>query len=277
MSLLSPDLLRLFVSPRRVIALRLSGLSRRSVTLKQVYKTESGHEEDWRGTMFGLESALRELAGGVSRLEVLVSNHFAHYQLLTPQANMGNLSSEEERAYARHRFSQVFGHDADGWELRVSYERAGVSRVACAMATDFLTALSSRAEESGIKLVSVQPYLAAAFNQWRQQIDNRNLWLAVVEQGRLVLARFQDGNWGWLRSVRVGRRWMEDLPDLVLREQHLAGIDATSAGEVLVFCPEAAVLAVRPDSGFSIKQLQLPARTGFSPVTDGAFGLALVG
>ena len=277
MSLLSTDVLRLFVSPRRVIALRLTGLSRKSVALKQVYKADPGHEVDWHGAMFGLESALRELAGGVRKLEVLVSNHFAHYQLLTPHGNAGNLTGEEERAYARHCFSQVFGHDAEGWELRVSYERAGVPRVACAMATDFITALSARAEESGIKLVSVQPYLAAAFNQWRQQIDNRNLWLAVVEQGRLVLARFDDGKWCWLRSVRVGRRWMEDLPDLVMREQHLAGIDAAAAGEVLVFCPEVAMLAVRRDSGFSIKQLQLPARPGFSPVTDGAFGLALAG
>lgn len=277
MSLLSTDLLRLFVSPRRVIALRLTGLSRKSVALKQVYKAEPGHQVDWHGAMFGLESALRELAGGVGKLEILVSNHFVHYQLLTPQGAAGNLTGEEERAYARHCFSQVFGHDADGWELRVSYERAGVPRVACAMATDFLTALSSRAEESGIKLVSVQPYLAAAFNQWRQQIDNRDLWLAVVEQGRLVLARFEQGTWRWLRSLRIGRRWMADLPNLVMREQHLAGIDAASAGEVLVFCPEVAVLAVQPDSAFSIKQLQLPARSGFSPVTDGAFGLALVG
>jgi len=276
-SLLSTDLLRLFLSPRRVIALRLTGLSRKSVVLKQIYKADPGHEVDWHGTMFGLESALRELAGGVSKLEILVSNHFAHYQLLTPQSSAGGLTGEEERAYARHCFSQVFGHDAEGWELRVSYERAGVPRVACAMATDFLTALTARAEESGIKLVSVQPYLAAAFNQWRQQIDNRNLWLAVVEQGRLVLARFEQGAWCWLRSLRAGKRWVDDLPNLVMREQHLAGIDVASAGEVLVFCPEVPVLAVRPDSGFSIKQLQLPARSGFSPVTDGAFGLALVG
>lgn len=260
-----------------MIALRLTGLSRKSVALKQVYKAEPGHQVDWHGAMFGLESALRELTGGVGKLEILVSNHFAHYQLLTPQGTAGNLTGEEERAYAHHCFSQVFGHDADGWELRVSYERAGVPRVACAMATDFLTALSSRAEESGIKLVSVQPYLAAAFNQWRQQIDNRSLWLAVVEQGRLVLARFEEGTWRWLRSLRIGRRWMEDLPNLVMREQHLAGFNAASTGEVLVFCPEVAVLAVRHDSAFSIKQLQLPARSGFSPVTDGAFGLALVG
>jgi len=197
--------------------------------------------------------------------------------LLTPQGDAGNLSGEEERAYARHCFAQVFGHDADGWELRVSYERAGVPRVACAMATDFLAALEARAEESGVKLVSVQPFLAAAFNQWRQQIGDRSVWLAVMEQGRLVLARFEQGKWSWLRSLRVGRRWMESLPDLVIREQHLAGIDAASAGEVLVFCPEVAVLAVRPDSGLSIKQLQLPARSGFSPVSDGPFGLALVG
>lgn len=277
MSLLSTDLLRLFVSPRRVVALRLAGLSRKSVVLKQVYKAAPGHEVDWHGAMFGLESALRELSGGVGKLEVLVSNHFAHYQLLMPQGSAGSLTVEEERAYAQHCFSKVFGHDADGWELRVSYERAGTPRVCCAIATDFLTALSSRAEESGVKLVSVQPYLAAAFNQWRQQIDKRTLWFAVVEQGRLVISRFEEGAWRWLRSVRVGRRWMEDLPDLVAREQHLAGIDASLAGEVLVFCPEVAVLAVRADSGFSIKQLQLPARSGFSPVTDGAFGLALVG
>lgn len=277
MSLLSNDLLRLFVSPRRVIALRLAGRSGKRVSLKQVYKSEPGRELDWHGAMFGFESALRELAGGIRKLEVLVSNHFAHYQLLMPQPAAGNLTIEEERAYARHCFSQVFGHDADDWDLRVTYERAGVPRVACAMPREFLDALSSRAEESGVDLVSVQPYLAAAFNQWRQQIDNRDLWLVVVEQGRLVLARFEGGKWRWLRSVRVGRRWMEDLPDLVRREQHLAGIDPATAGEVLVFCPEVAVLAVRPDPGFSIKQLQLPARTGFSPMTDGAFGLALVG
>lgn len=277
MSLLSPNVLRLFVSPRRVIALRLSGLSGKNVVLKQIYRTEPGHEVDWHGAMHGVEAAMRELAGGLRRLHVLVSNHFAHYHLLAPQVGASKLSGEEERAYAHHCFSQVFGHDAEGWEVRVSYERAGVPRVACAMETEFLTAISSRAEESGLKLESVQPYLAAAFNQWHSQIGDRTVWLAVVEQGRLVLARFDKGQWSWLRSLRVGRKWMEDLPELIMREQHLAGMDAESSAEVLVFCPEVSVLAVRPDSGVSIKQLQLPARTGFSPVTDGAFGLALVG
>lgn len=277
MSLLSPNVLRLFVSPRRVIGLRLSGLSGKHVVLKQIYRTEPGHEVDWHGAMLGVESAIRELAGGLRRLEVLVSNHFAHYHLLAPQAGASKLSGDEERAYAHHCFAEVFGHNAEGWDVRVSYERAGVSRVACAMEKEFLTGLSSRAEEAGLKLESVQPYLAAAFNQWRSQIDNRTLWLAVVEQGRLVLARFEDGCWSWLRSLRVGRKWMEDLPDLIMREQHLAGTDVDGSAEVLVFCPEVPVLAVRPDSGMSIKQLQLPARAGFSPVTDGVFGLALIG
>lgn len=273
MSLLSRDHLRLFVSPQRVIALRLSGFSGTKVVLKQVYATEAGRESSWHGAMHGVEAALRELAGGVRRLSVVVSNHIAHFQLLSGGEG---LSREEEQAWARHGFAKVFGHEAEGFDVRVTYAAPGSARVACALEKEFLAALDARAQEARLKLESVQPYLSAAFNQWRGQLGKRSLWLAVAEEGRLVLARFERGAWQWLRSVRVGEDWMQTLPQIVAREAQLAGGEP-GAGEVLVFCPEHAMLSVPVGAGVSVRQLQLPAREGFSPVTDGSFALALVG
>lgn len=273
MSLLSPDHLRLFVSPQRVIAVRLSGFAAKRVVLKQVYASEAATDAGWHGAMAGVEAALRELANGVRKLSVVVSNHIAHYQLLTGGED---LTGDEERAFALHAFSQVFGSAAEAWDVRVTYERPGAARVACAIEVEFLEALSARADELGIKLASVQPYLAAAFNQWRGQLGNRSAWLAVAEEGRLVFALIERGGWRWLRSTRVGADWMTELPQLVAREQQLAGLEQ-GGSEVLVFCPETALLAVPLGSPFAVKQLQLPARAGFSPITDGPFGLALIG
>lgn len=266
------DELRLYAAPNRVIGARARGWPRRSVVLKQTYAAP-GEEGSWRGMLSALDQALGEMAGGAGRATLVLSNHFVHAQLIAGRADLS--SEAEHAAFARHCLVQVFGEAVEQWEVRASYERPGAPRVACAVDPALLSEIAARFDERRLALYSVQPLLMAAFNTWRRQLKGRAAWFAIAEPGRLLLAHVDGSEWRWLRSLRVDEDWALELPRLVAREAQLSGVAADNA-VLLAYCPDNALLSV-PTGGLSVKQLQLAPLPGFSPVTDSAYGYALVG
>jgi hypothetical protein len=72
------------------------------------------------------------------------------------------------------------------------------------------------------RLVSVQPFLVAAFNRMRSgilsTIGSGSCWLVIEEPGRLTLAFIQHGVWVAIRSRRSDNRWRAALPEIIERE-----------------------------------------------------------
>src|SRR6185503_3858996 len=78
---------------------------------------------------------------------------------------------------------------------------------------------------SQVHLVSVQPFLVAAFNRIRQTVGNGSCWIVVEEPGRLTLALIQRGAWLAIRSRRSDERWRVVLPEILERESAFLGLD----------------------------------------------------
>src|SRR6185503_1696378 len=102
--------------------------------------------------------------------------------------------------------------------IRVSAARAREPRVASAVDAALLEALGTVPQ-----VVSVQPYLMAAFNARRRALGTERAWFVLQEPGRLTLALIAEERWQLVRTRQAGATWREELADLLERESASAG------------------------------------------------------
>jgi hypothetical protein len=275
------DELRVVLAPDRLQLVRIGreftrhGLVRR-VLQKKVVSAEAPAEaaNPWAGAVKVLAAELQALADDTVIATVILSNHFMQYAIVPWSGALRN--EEEEAAYARHFFRQLYGSAADSWELRMSTERAGVSQLASAVDARLTEALRSLFAEAGINLRSIQPALMATFNNCRSTLHKRSAWLVLCEAGSLCLGLLQQGRLASVRTLRSGADWCDTLPLLLERELYLLDEDVQT-NEVLVWAPDFEKSAL-PESGrWKIHALQPAIRPDLMPDYDGRFALALGG
>lgn len=242
MSLRLRDELRIVLRPEQVVLARMKhelthrGLKRR-MEAKLILPCDSATDGDmpWSGALRVLEAALPDFAGRRSHATVILSNHFMRYALIP--WNDGLSDAKEEMAYAQHLFCEMYGCDCKGWELRMSAGRAGIPQIASAVDARLLEDLRQLFARSRIGVKSIQPHLMMAYNACHPLFHGRSTWLALVEQGSLCLALLLEGRWSWVRAMRVGSNWQEELPRLLEREAFIANLE-TSPNDVHVWAPE---------------------------------------
>src|SRR6185369_8370213 len=117
------------------------------------------------------------------------------------------LASEDEwRALAQHSFVSTYGTAATAWEVRVSRSSKGSTRVATAIDGELLQVLR---DIPGI--VSIQPYLMAAFNARRAHLRGP-AWFVLQEPGRLTLSRLDSAGWQAIRCRQAHGDWRPARP-----------------------------------------------------------------
>jgi hypothetical protein len=167
-----------------------------------------GDREPWRGALEALKRKVSTLKNRTD-VSVVLSNHFARYALVPPA---DGATADEELALARFHFARIHGERAKSWEVRLS------GGIACAIDTQLLSELKEIfSKQKKIKLVSVQPYLMHAYNQWRPRIPRAGAWLVLAEPERVCLARLSAQGWA---SVHNGRE--TDWEQLLERERNRA-------------------------------------------------------
>ena len=177
---------------------------------------------DWRSAIAALEPVLAAHKGGEA--SVVLADQFVRYALLP--FNGALKSSAEWLALARHRFSALHGARAAEWEVKITETAPDGARLACAVERDLIAALAERFVASGVQLVSVQPFLVAAFNRIRRTVGGGSCWIVVEELGRLTLALIQRGAWLAIRARRSDSRWHDALPEILERETAFLGLEA---------------------------------------------------
>jgi len=196
---------------------------RPTLARKEIIAVESADDSvPWQAGVDALPTALA--LAGPRRVDVTVvlSNHYVRYALLPWSATLK--TQAEWLALARHRFSSVHGPAAEEWIIRISETGRESPRIACAIDRALLTALEERISGPA-SLVSVQPYLMAAFNRMRPVIGDASCWLVVEEPGRLTLALIQRGEWYAIRGRRKDEHWRMTLPEILDRESALLTLE----------------------------------------------------
>jgi hypothetical protein len=197
------------------------GLGAKRIMVSGGKAVEVQSSVDWRGALGALPEILKAHKG--VEASVVLADQFARYALLPH--NDAVKTSPQWLALARHRFGALHGAVAADWEVKVTQTAPLGARLACAVDKELVESLISCFVAAGVRLISVQPFLVAAFNRIRKAVGNGSCWIVVEEPSRLTLALLQRGAWVAIRSRRSDDRWRVVLPEILERESAFLGLD----------------------------------------------------
>ena len=217
------DRLQIVLTPERVTLTRQSsGLrSGQSVSNTMPCAALAQGELAWQPALRAMQALLKQKKVNRASATVLLSNHFVRYQLINTQPDLS--SYDEEQAFVRFSFAEVYGDEVNHWQLRWGSGLQLAPQVASAIDIALIEQIESSLSQAGVKLVSMQPYLMAAFNYVRKFIDTNPHWFVLVEPGNACVGFMQAGEWQQLQSSRLGADWATDLPRILARELQMAG------------------------------------------------------
>jgi hypothetical protein len=206
------DEVGVYVSPRRIVLTRMRRGIRPSNVAERNCPVENGETNQWEPALEVLGSCLEDATwhGAIGRL--VVANHWARYAMV-PWSDA--LSDQNERIqHARYCLSKTYGDVVTQWTVTLNEAPPGVPQVACAIPTDLLDTISRMTEPRGLRVISVQPQLIAAFNSWRGKLPRGGAWFVTLEEGSLAAAHIAGNGWDRVRAVRIGNDWEVELKRL---------------------------------------------------------------
>lgn len=226
MSRLWPEHVSLVLCPDRlVVATRPRGLWPGAPAITGVPVAglrENGH---WEAAVRALGAMLATDGSWRNKtVRLILSNHFVRYALVPWN---DELSTEaEQRQFARHHFTTIYGPIAKTWAVRLSLDVPGRSHVASAVDQALVDRLAGLAESYRLKLAGVEPLLMTAFNRWQPKFVDAVQWFIMVEPGMACGALMGRNRWFAVRRWPIQGDWMTEVPLWLGREQL---IDETSA------------------------------------------------
>lgn len=178
---------------------------------------ESGTQ--WQSAVSTLEQKLPAFVKRKMKVNVILSNYFVHY-MLVPWFD--KMSDEDDLAFAKHSFIEVYGNAAESWSVLVSPCGAGIASLACSVDSKLLDELRGLFGQLGLHIQSIQPQLMVAINSCRASLKGRDAWVAFLEPEVLCLAVLRKGQLVWIRKLQIGNEWQEELPTILAREEFIA-------------------------------------------------------
>jgi len=219
-----------------------------------------------------LEGLLQRPEVAAGNITLLLSNHFVRY-LLVPWRSETK-TPEEFMAFAGICCDRLYGGDPGRRILRTARERAGRPRLAAVLEAEFLAALRRAVGASRLRLASVQPYLAAAFNCLGVAFRQDSFLFLVAEPSRTCLLVALGGCW---HSVRAGSG--EDSPqalaDLIEREAQLLGLEPDGMPPIFVHSPRQSRLDLPECNGVAPATLALPIPAALAEGADPLLAMAM--
>jgi hypothetical protein len=229
--------------------------------------------ESWQTALDALREVAAELKDVKAEVTLVLSNHFVRYALVPPGEGLDQ--GDEELAYARYCFGKIHGARSKSWEVRMTGGASGSERLASAIDGDLLEAVQGCFPARGkLRLVSVQPYLMSAFNQWRETMRKETAWFLLVEPQRFCLALLENGRWTAVRNSKADLDAPEQWAELLEREQHVVDCAAAPA-RAYVHAPHAGKATSPELEGWSFESLALPALPGISSEDAAPLSMAL--
>jgi len=211
-SRLWPDELGVHLAPRRMCLVRTRRGLRRSVVREMSVPVDSPGPGGWEGALAAFEAKLAEPEWAGAGVRAVLSDHWVRYAVVPYVEELSN--AEERDAHARELLASVYGDAVSGWTLCVSDAPPGASRLACAMPSALLQGLREACARARAKLVSAQPQLIAAHNNWRHALPTDDAWFVTIDEGTMAAARMKANGFDRVHTVRIGADWIRDLKRL---------------------------------------------------------------
>jgi hypothetical protein len=257
------------LAPAAVTLARLERAARPRLAAKRVLECEAAAPgEPWQGAAAALAVLAGELRDVGCDVTVVLSNHFVRYAVVPASETLK--PGDEETAYARYCFARVHGERAKTWEVRLSGADGLSPRIASAIDAGLLAAIRACFPQDGRpRLVSVQPYLMAAFNRSDARRGRHSGWLLLVEPQRACLACIEGGRWTAVHNAKGDYDAPERWAELLERERYVAG---AAARDVTV---QAAAAAPAQSGEWRFSALSAPLPEGASAGDERRLAMAL--
>lgn len=208
--------------PQQVTIRRFSrGLRPAIKDCKTLACAQAKNATSWEPAVEALREALAHPNVEAADATAVLSNHFVRYLLLP--WNPVIVTAQEEFAFARARFQQVFGDVAQNWVLKLSHGRPDIATVASAIERPLLESLVAAIAGSPLHLRSVQPRLMTVCNA-RRRMPSGDAWVVMAEPGRLLLGSLRQGEWQSLRGRSMNGHAV-DLKEIIDQECLLLGVE----------------------------------------------------
>ncbi len=260
MSRLSTDRLYVSLEPESLAVCRVQGFFKNRLASRNLIECDSQYgNASWDGAVEALKKYVETLKGQNLKVTVVLSNRLVRYALVPYDAALAG--PEEGLALARFPFPRIYGERAKSWDLRLAEGASGRPRIASGTDEGLVGALRACFPRGGrARLVSVQPYLMAAFNQWRSGSRGKGgdgAWLVLLEHDRACFALASREGWHAVQSLRL--QDPQDVFELLEREALRAGGKPSRS---------AMIFGGRPAAGAGWQ-------VGYSPVADARYAMAL--
>jgi hypothetical protein len=207
---------------------------------------EQAEGEGWAGALASLGRLLAQ-ARPAGPLAGVLSHHFARSFLVPPPPV--RLSAQEMAGWLPDCLARDYGAEAAGWELAWQDAAPGRPVPVAALDRERLARLQARLAQDGLGLKSLEPWFASAWNRHRAALGRQSGWFALLEPGRMALARVAAGRPVALRTQQCAGAPAEELQAMIRRETLHGGFAETGpvwVVAVAVALPVAGDLAGRP-------------------------------
>lgn len=281
MSRLLPNLFSHFTGARLHLALsaegiaivqQSSGFKKQLIKQQYVSNNQAKNSANWQSIVNQLDDSLSQLKPAKNTLvTVVLSNDFVRYLILPVQQIAMNFA--EKTTYVQAAYREIYGAAADGWHIKCHDSAPHQSTLAVATDSQLIEALSQLMAKHQLNLHSVQPYLMTAFNGLMPQIAQKNGYLALLENTKLLLIQLQNGACQQLRTIACHDDWQLDLQQAIQRE---AVLNEHAENRVLVYAPAHKNMALKPMQGLSVEKIGLKnglSNRPTSEISDAHFAL----
>ncbi len=171
------------------------------------------------------------------KLTVILGNTHVHYAALPWVDDF--MRKEERLSYAKIALNKQYGTTVETWDIRLSEGDYGDPWLAAGVDRQLIEALDALAEACRWRLTSVQPALMTIANEFRLRLAHGAVRLVLLENGRAVVARLENGCWRQVRTRRIASLQAEALRDLVSQEVLLDPDEAWNTSRLCVWAFDA--------------------------------------
>jgi hypothetical protein len=185
------------------------------------------HERSAASLLPLLDEALSDPAWHGRRVEVVLSQHFVRHVLTPPPGKA--LRRNEEAALVAASLREIYGDEANQWNVQVHSQPPQFGLVGAAVDASFMQQLDALLARHGFRDVAVRPLASFAAPRLPKNFQG---WWVLAEPGWLSLFGGAHGIWQHLAGLPVYADWVATLPELI--EYEAAGAPLSEPSSVWI-------------------------------------------
>ncbi len=263
-----PDSIFVIISPSHIVVLhtRRKLFKRIVIAENKVDLTVAeNNSQDASRIIETLTKVLSKLTIQRGNLDVILSNHFVHMELLPPLDKA--LKPEEQRKRVQLHFDRIYGVVAKKWCFSSNTVKFQQPTLVAAIDQSLLSELQKLAGSLNLKLVSVEPSLMLMLNHWKKRLNGALVKFISLEKACWNILNLQNLKITSLSQSRYTNQFTSEDFLTVIQREALKNGETLQGKELYLFSPRNPNLTLEA-SGAKLQHLRLPVTKSATEFTE---------